>query len=252
MADKDMLFDYAIRLADDQLILGQRLGEWCGHAPTLEEDLALSNIALDLLGQARLLYSYAGEVEGKGRDEDRLAFLRHEREYVNALLVEQPNGDFAATIARQLFHAAFMVPFWTAMTRSTDGTLAAIAAKAVKEVEYHRRHGAEWLIRLGDGTQESKARATEALEALWIYTGELFEMDETARALTDAGIGVDTATLKAEWDWTIDAVLAEATLTRPADGWMQTGGRSGRHTEHFGHILSELQYMQRAYPGLSW
>ena len=248
----DTLFKYLLRLADDQLILGQRLGEWCGHAPTLEEDLALANISLDLLGQARSLFTYAGEVEGKGRGEDDLAFLRPEREYFNALLVEQPNGDFAVTIVRQFFHAAFMVPFWRAMTASGDETLAAIAAKSLKEVEYHLRHSAEWMIRLGDGTEESHRRTEDALEELWGYAGELFEMDEVAREVLDLGVGVDAAALKPEWDATVNAVLERATLARPADGWSQTGGRTGCHSEHLGHILSELQYMQRAYPGLSW
>ncbi len=248
----ETLFKYVLRLADDQLILGQRLGEWCGHAPTLEEELALANIGLDLLGQARSLYSYAGEIEGKGRGEDDLAFLRPEREYLNALLVEQPNGDFAVTIVRQVFHAAFMVPFWRAMTASSDETLAAIAAKSLKEVEYHLRHSSEWLIRLGDGTQESHRRSQDALEELWGYASELFEMDALAEEILDCGIAVDAAALKAEWDATVNAVLERAALTRPADSWSQSGGRSGRHSEHLGHILSELQYMQRTYPGLSW
>ena len=252
MADKTLLFAYLLRLADDQLILGQRLSEWCGHAPTLEEDLALANIALDLIGQARALYGYAGEVEGKGRDEDQLAYLRYERDYANALLVEQPNGDFAHTIVRQLAYAAFMAPYWRALTGSKDATLAGIAAKAEKEVAYHLRHSAEWTIRLGDGTEESHARMVAALEDLWRYTGELFEMDETAQAMAEAGIGTDAAALKAEWDSTIAEVLAQATLDAPEVKHMQTGGRTGRHSESLGHILSELQYMQRAYPGLSW
>lgn len=245
-------FKYLLRLADDQLILGQRLGEWCGHAPTLEEDLALANIGLDLLGQARSLFTYAGEVEGKGRGEDDLAFLRSERDYYNALLVEQPNGDFAVTIVRQFFHAAFMTPFWFAMTKSSDETLAAIAAKSLKEVEYHLRHCSEWIIRLGDGTEESHERTQDALDELWGYASELFEMDEVADEMLAAGIGVDAAGLKAEWDATVDAVLTRATLKRPEDSWTQTGGRQGLHSEHMGHILSELQYMQRSYPGLSW
>lgn len=252
MADSKALFEYLIRLADDQLILGQRLGEWCGHGPTLEEDLALTNIALDLIGQARSLYTYAGQVEGKGRDEDQLAFLRVEREYRNALLMEQPNGDFAHTIVRQLFHAAFMLPFWREMKNSTDETLAGIAAKAEKELQYHLRHVAEWAIRLGDGTEESRTRMEDALDDLWMYSGELFEMDETVRGLAKAGTAIDTAALKPEWDRIVGEVLAEATLEHPGERGMQTGGRSGRHTEHMGHILSELQYMQRTYPNLNW
>ena len=252
MTDKTQLFTYILRLADDQLILGQRLGEWCGHAPTLEEDLALANIGLDHIGQARALYTYAGEIEGRGRDEDQLAFLRYEREYVNALLLEQPNGDFAHTIARQLLYSAFMMAFWRTLTRSADATLAGIAGKAVKEVDYHFRHSAEWVIRLGDGTEDSHRRMAEALEVLWPYSGELFEMDKIAEAMAEAGIGVDAAALKDDWDSTVAEVLAEATLAVPAIKVMQSGGRDGRHTEHLGHILTELQYMQRAYPGLSW
>ncbi len=246
------LFQYVLRLADDHLILGQRMGEWCSQAPTLEEDLAMSNIGLDLLGQARALYTYAGKVEGKGRGEDDLAFLRPELEYRNALLVEQPNGDFAFSMARQFFFAAFMVPFWREMMTSADAELQAIAAKAEKEVAYHLRHSAEWIIRLGDGTDESRRRMVEALDELIIYTGELFEMDDVDRAMLEAGIGVDSEALRDEWQATVDRVLAEATLDVPEASYMQTGGREGRHTEHLGHILSELQYMQRTYPGLEW
>ena len=245
-------FEYLLRLADDHLILGQRLGEWTGKAPTLEEDLALANIALDLIGQARALYTYAAEVEGKGRDEDQLAFLRYEREYRNVLIAEQPNGDFACTIVRQFFVAAFMKPFWEALQGSTDATLAAIAAKAFKEVSYHLRHTAEWVIRLGDGTDESHRRMVDALDDMAIYTGELFEMDAIATAMADQGVGVDAAALADEWHSTVDTVLAEATLQMPEVPHMQSGGRKGIHTEHLGHILSELQYMQRTYPGMTW
>lgn len=252
MTGDNPLFEYVIRLADDQLILGQRLGEWCGEAPTLEEDLALANIALDLIGQARSLYDYAASVEGEGRDEDQLAFLRYERDYRNALIAELPNGDFACTIVRQFFIAAFMKPFWREMLTSKDTTLAAIAAKALKEVSYHLRHASEWVIRLGDGTDESHQRMIDALEEMMIYTGELFEMDELSRAMVEQGIGVDAAGLQSEWRTTIETVLAEARLNVPDVSHMQTGGRMGRHTEHLGHILSELQYMQRAYPGLTW
>lgn len=252
MAMNDTLFTYLLRLADDHLILSQRLGEWCGAAPTLEEDLALANIALDLIGQARALYAYAGEVEGKGRDEDQLAFLRYEMDYFNALITEQPNGDFAHTIVRQFFVSAFMVPFWREMEKSSDETLAAIAAKASKEVAYHLRHTAEWVIRLGDGTEESRERMVEALEDLAMYTGELFENDALTKAATESGFGVEPSTLHDEWTHTVETVLSEATLEMPQVPHMQSGGRSGRHSEHLGHILSELQYMQRAYPGMSW
>jgi len=250
--NKDLLVRHLLRLADDQLILGHRLSEWCGHAHSLEEELALANIGLDLIGQARMLYSYAGEAEGKGRDEDQLAYLRYERDYENALLVEQPNDDFAHTVVRQLFHAAFMLPYWQWAKGSSDARIAEIAAKAEKEVAYHLRHVSTWTLRLGDGTEESHARMQEALEDLAIYTGELFEMDAVADAMAAAGIAPDLASLKPAFDATLAEVLGAATLSLPSVKWMQSGGRSGRHTEHLGHILSDLQYMQRAYPGLTW
>ncbi|OKL44978.1 1,2-phenylacetyl-CoA epoxidase subunit PaaC [Pseudovibrio exalbescens] len=252
MVDNNLLFQYLLRLGDDQQILSQRLSEWCGHAPTLEEDLALANIALDLLGQARSLYTYAGEVEGAGRDEDQLAFLRYENEYTNALIVERPNGDFAHTITRQLFYSVYMDLHWNALLSSKDETVRAIAAKAVKEVDYHVRHAAEWVIRLGQGTEESHQRMVEALEEFAIYTGELFEMDDLAQQMFKAGVGVDLTLLRPEWEQQIAAVLGEAGLRMPEVNWMQTGGRSGEHTEHLGHLLCELQYMQRAYPGMTW
>ncbi|KIZ42392.1 MULTISPECIES: 1,2-phenylacetyl-CoA epoxidase subunit PaaC [Rhodopseudomonas] len=248
----DPLFTYALRRADDALIIGHRLSEWCGHAPMLEEDMALANIALDLLGQARELYQYAAKVEGKGNDEDRLAYLRDERQYRNLLLAEQPNGDFARTITRQLFYSAFADPYWRAMMASNDPTLAAIAAKSEKESAYHLRHAAEWMIRLGDGTDESHDRAQQAVEHLWAFTGEMFEADAGERGLIDAGIAIDPASLRAQWTATISAVLTEATLAVPSNGWMQQGGRAGRHSEHLGHLLAELQYTQRAFPGLTW
>ena len=246
------LFQYTLRLADNALVLGHRLSEWVGHAAVIEEDLAFGNMGLDLIGEARTLYTYAGEVEGQGRDEDKLAYLRDANDYRNILLVEQPNGDFAATMVRQLLYAAFAYPYFEALMRSKDETLAAIAAKAAKEMAYHLRHSAEWVIRLGDGTDESRARAQAALEDLWPYTAELFEVDQVERALIEAGVAVDPASLRAGWDKTIDDVLAEATLTRPQDGFMQSGGRTGRHSEHLGFILAELQFLQRAYPGATW
>lgn len=246
------LFDYTIRLADTALVLGHRLSEWCGHAPILEEDMALANLALDLIGQSRSFYDYAGAVEGKGRDENALAYLRLEPEWKNLLIVEQPNGDFAATILRQFLVAAFLHPFYRRLSGSKDATLAAIAAKAEKEMAYHVRHCGEWVIRLGDGTAESHRRISEALADLWPFTGEMFEVDAGDRALIEQGIAVDAAALRAEWEQLVDRVFAEARLERPGDGWMQTGGRNGRHTEHLGHLLAELQYMQRAHPGLTW
>jgi ring-1,2-phenylacetyl-CoA epoxidase subunit PaaC len=246
------LFDYTLRLADSALILGHRLSEWIGHAPLLEEELALGNIALDLIGQARALYAYAGAVEGKGRDEDALAYLRDAGEFRNLLLAEQPNGDFAVTIVRQLLYSAFAHPFWRALAGSRDAALAAIAAKAEKEAAYHLRHAGEWLIRLGDGTAESHRRAQAALAELWPYTGELFESDAIEQALFAQGIAVDPAALRPEWEKTVQAVIAEATLAAPADQWMQSGGRSGRHSEHLGHLLATMQFLQRAYPGARW
>jgi ring-1,2-phenylacetyl-CoA epoxidase subunit PaaC len=246
------LFQYTLRLADTALILGHRLSEWVGHSPVIEEDLAFGNMGLDLIGQSRALYTYAGEVEGKGRDEDTLAYLRDAGDYRNLLLVEQPNGDFAATMVRQMLYSAFAHPHFEALMRSKDATIAAIAAKAVKEMAYHQRHSAEWTIRLGDGTEESHRRAQDALDELWPYTGEMFEIDPTERALIEAGIATDPGALRATWNKTLDHVLGEATLTRPRDGFMQSGGRSGRHSEHLGHILSELQFLQRAYPGATW
>ncbi|HLG84762.1 MAG TPA: 1,2-phenylacetyl-CoA epoxidase subunit PaaC [Bradyrhizobium sp.] len=243
---------YTLRRADDALVLGHRLSEWCGHAPILEEDMALANMALDLLGQARELYSYAAKVEGKDNDEDKLAYLRDVRQYRNLLLLEQPNGDFARTMMRQLFYSAFADLYWRAMMTSSDETLAAIAAKSEKESAYHLRHCSEWIIRLGDGTAESHARAQAAIDHLWAFTGEMFAVDEAERSLIDKGIAIDAAGLRPRWLKTISDVIAEATLTLPSNDWMQQGGRSGRHSEHLGHLLSELQYMQRSFPGLTW
>lgn len=246
------LVEYCLRLGDTALILGHRLGEWCGHGPALEEDMALVNISLDQLGTARALFAYAGEIEGKGRDEDAIAFLRDPLDYRHVLLAEQPNEDFAYTIVRQLLISAFQVDFYQRLTASTDERLAAIGAKAVKEAAYHLRHAGQWTIRLGDGTEESHRKAQAALDELWCYTGELFETDRVEEALIAAGIAVDPGPLKALWDERIDGILAEATLTRPEDGWMQTGGRQGRHSEYLGFILTDLQYMQRTYPGATW
>ncbi|MBB4372101.1 ring-1,2-phenylacetyl-CoA epoxidase subunit PaaC [Bradyrhizobium sp. cir1] len=243
---------YALRRADDALILGHRLSEWCGHAPMLEEDMALSNIALDLIGQARELYSFAATVEGRDNDEDKLAYLRDVRQYRNLLLVEQPNGDFAQTLVRQFFYSAFADLYWRAMMNSRDATLAAIAAKSEKESAYHLRHASEWIIRLGDGTGESHARAQTAIDHLWAFTGEMFAVDDGERALIHAGIVVDPGSLRGRWLTTLSDVTREATLTLPQNEWMQQGGRSGRHSEHLGHLLSELQSMQRTFPGLTW
>lgn len=247
--DEVQVISALVGLGDDHLVLGHRLSEWCGHAPMLEEDLAMPNMALDMLGQARALYSYAAELEGRGRSEDDIAYLRGDREYRNCLLVERPNGDFAHTMLRQLYFAAFMQPYWQAMTTSTDETLAAIAGKAVKEIAYHVRHAGEWVIRLGDGTEESARRMQAAVEALHPYTEELF---------APAGGGVDLAVvpsregMRARWDMAIGEVFEHASLKVPHVAFPILGGREGRHGEEFGHLLAELQYMQRAYPMMTW
>jgi len=246
------LIRYALARADDALILGHRLSEWCGHAPMMEEDMALANIGLDLIGQARALYTYAAEAEAAGNDEDRYAYLRDVRQYRNLLLVEQPNGDFARTILRQFFYSAFADPYWRAMMGSADPTLAAIAAKSEKESAYHLRHSAEWVIRLGDGTEESHARAQAAVEELWPYTGEVFLPDDGESELVRQGVAVDPENLRETWSRTVASVLAEATLPVPPAGWSQRGGRDGRHSEHLGHLLSELQVLQRTYLGAKW
>jgi ring-1,2-phenylacetyl-CoA epoxidase subunit PaaC len=243
---------YTLRRADDALILGHRLSEWCGHAPMLEEDMALANMGLDLLGQARELYAYAAMVEGRDNDEDKFAYLRDVRHYRNLLLLEQPNGDFARTMVRQFLYAVFADLYWRAMMKSSDATLAAIAAKSEKESAYHVRHSSEWIVRLGDGTEESHARAQTAIDDLWAFTGEMFSCDDNERALIDAGIAVDPAILRPQWLKLVSDTLNEATLALPKNGWMQQGGRSGRHSEHLGHLLSELQSMQRTFPGAAW
>jgi ring-1,2-phenylacetyl-CoA epoxidase subunit PaaC len=243
---------YALRLGDDALILSHRLAEWSSRAPALEEDIALTNIGLDLLGQARALLSYAGEVEGAGRSEDDFAYLRSEGEFANCQLVEQPNGDFAVTMARQLFFSAYQLELYDLLTGSADRTLAAISAKAVKEVTYHVDHAAGWVIRLGDGTDESHRRMQAGIDRLWPFAHELFETDEVASRLATGGVGVDPAALRPAWERRIAAVLSEATLEQPADGWRPGGGRRGVHSEHLGFLLAEMQYLHRSHPGATW
>lgn len=252
MAKLPPLAAYALRLGDDSLILGQRLSEWCGHSPTIEVDLSLSNLALDLIGQATHFLGVAGQVEGKGRDADKLAFTRDVLDFTNCLLVEQPNGDFAQTIARQLLFSTFQELQMEALTRSGDERLAAIAAKAVKEVTYHARLASDWTIRLGDGTEESKARIAAGLDWMWRFVDEMFEVDAIDKKLLKEGVAIDKAALRSAWDARIDAVLAEATLARPAPRRPALGGREGHHSEHLGHLLSEMQFLQRAYPGAVW
>lgn len=252
MADNAQYLAFLLRIADDHLILGHRVSEWCGHAPMLEEDLALPNIALDLIGQARALYDHAAAIEGKGRSEDDLAYLRHERAYTNCLLVERENGDFAHTVLRQLLFSAFMEPYWASIINSSDEKLAAIAGKAVKEAAYHIRHCGEWVIRLGDGTEESARRMSDAAVALAPYAGELFEDDDVTAAMAAAAIAPQPSTIRDAWQHTIDGVLGEAGIEIPADVYAQTGGRTGRHGEEMGHLLAELQFVQRAHPGAQW
>ncbi|MFP4570847.1 1,2-phenylacetyl-CoA epoxidase subunit PaaC [Rhodosalinus sp.] len=244
------LFEALLELADDHLVLGHRLSEWCGHAPMLEEDLALPNMALDLIGTSRTLYTYAGEVEGKGRDEDALAYLRDETDYRNCLLVERPNGDFAQTMLRQLYFAGFMEPYWkAALACSPDETVRGIAGKAVKEMAYHIRHAGEWVIRLGDGTEESARRMQEAVEELHRYTDELFHTSEAA-----AGVDAlpDRAAIRPEWNRVIGEIFAEARLEIPQVRFPQAGGREMRHGEALGHMLAEMQVTHRAHPGAVW
>ncbi len=248
----DALATYALRLGDDSLILGQRLGEWCGHAPALEVDLSLANVALDQIGQATHFLNLAGALEGEGRDGDKLAFHRDVMDFTNCVLVEQPNGDFAQTIARLFLFAHYQELLFTALTASKDTQLAAIAAKAVKETAYHATLASDWVVRLGDGTEESRARMIAGLDWMWRFVDELFVTDEVDAAALKAGVGVDKAALRAAWDQRVDAVLAEATLPRPAARRPVLGGRSGRHSEHLGHLLSEMQFLQRAYPGATW
>jgi ring-1,2-phenylacetyl-CoA epoxidase subunit PaaC len=250
--DAPALFRHVLRLGDLSLVLGQRLGEWVGHSPALEEDLGLANIALDLIGQARLLLTYAGEIEGRGRGEDDIAFLREHGEYLNAILVEQPNGDFGQTIVRQVLIDAFQLELYERMTASTDQRLAAIAAKSVKEIRYHLRYSGGWLVRLGDGTEESHARVQSALESLWPYTVELFAEDELDRSMAEHGVAPRLSEVQAGWSARIDALITEATLQRPRERPHAWHGKRGQHSEHLGYILAEMQHLQRSYPGARW
>jgi ring-1,2-phenylacetyl-CoA epoxidase subunit PaaC len=246
------LFQYLLRLGDTSLVLGQRLGEWVGHAPALEEDLGLANLSLDLIGQARLFLTYAGEIEGKCRDEDALAFLRDAPDFANLTLAEQPNGDFGRTIVRQCLLDAWQLELYEALQASADARLASIAVKALKETRYHFHYSCGWLVRLGDGTSESHARVEQALEDLWRFTDELFAADEVDERLGRKGLAPGLADLQPRWSMRIDAVLGEAKLRRPAPSPYPWHGKRGVHTEHLGHMLSEMQHLQRTYPGARW
>lgn len=246
------IVQYLLRIADNTTILSQRLSEWCGHGPILEQDIALTNISLDLIGQSRLWYTLAGELEGAGRSEDDLAFLRDAWDYYNVLLVEQPNGDWAHTIARQFFFDAWHQPYLEALAQSKHPRIAEIAAKSLKEVQYHLRFSSEWMIRMGDGTEESHLRARNAVNELYRFSGELCLADALDNDMAAQGIAPDLATIQRQQQATIHQVLEEATLQLPEKVFQQAGGKQGRHSEHLGYILSDMQFMQRAYPGLSW
>jgi ring-1,2-phenylacetyl-CoA epoxidase subunit PaaC len=250
--ERGILFNSLLRLGDDSLILGQRLSEWTGHAPSVEVDLSLANMALDLIGQATLFLDHAGEVEAQGRDGDALAFRRDVLDFTNCWLVEQPNGDFAQTMARQLLFSTWQKLLFERLTASVDATIAAVAAKAVKEVGYHQELAGEWVIRLGDGTEESRRRMQHGLDWMWRFVPELFEMDDTASAAAACGIGTDLAALRADYDAMVGAVLAEATLNVPRDQRPILGGRRGHHSEHLGHLLCVMQFLPRTYPDATW
>ena len=244
--------EYVLRLGDNALILGQRLSEWCGHGPVLEEDMALANMALDLIGQARMLLTHAGRLEGKGRDEDQLAFLRTEPNYRNLTLCELPNEDFGRTMVRNFLFSSFQKLLWDRLMVSADTDLAAIAAKSIKEARYHAQHAGDWVIRLGDGTADSHARTQAAVDYLWPYTAEFFATADVDETVAAAGIGPVWSALEAAWEAAVVPVLNEATLTVPARTPFKSYGKFGRHSEHLGHLLTEMQAMQRTYPGAQW
>ncbi|MEP1094487.1 MAG: 1,2-phenylacetyl-CoA epoxidase subunit PaaC [Cyclobacteriaceae bacterium] len=246
------LFNYTIQQADNCLILGQRLGEWCGHGPILEQDIAMTNISLDLIGQARMLYQYAAEIQGEGKSEDDIAYLRDAWDFRNVLLVEQPNGDFAKTIVRQFLFDSFNCNFYEALKSSNDEKLAAIAAKSHKEALYHLKWSSDWVLRLGDGTEESHERIQNALNELWSYSGEIVIPTEADQVALETGFGVDLIALKSRRDSKIKEVLEEATLSIPESTYSHSGGKEGKHTEYLGYILADLQFLQRAYPGNEW
>ncbi|WP_179339717.1 1,2-phenylacetyl-CoA epoxidase subunit PaaC [Winogradskyella ludwigii] len=249
---KQNLYNYILGIADNSLILGQRLGELTGHGPSLETDIACTNISLDLFGQVRSYFQYAAKIAGDNRTEDDIAMLRKEREYVNVLLVEQPNRDFAYTMARQFLFDVYHLLFLQKLEKSKDLTLSAIATKSIKEVSYHERFSGDWIKRLGDGTEESKTKMQDAIDGLWTYTDELFHQTEADKAMVAEGIGVDVTKLKETYYKKVNEILEEATLEIPESKWFQKGGKDGIHTEHLGYLLAELQYMQRAYPNMEW
>ena len=252
MIQQEALYKYTLRLGDNALIRSYRLSEWCSNAPILEEDLALTNFALDMIGRAQSLLGYAGQVEGKGQSADDLAYKRHERSFLNVLMVELPNNDFAFTMARELFLSVYEYYYFTDLAKCSDPTLAAIAAKTLKEVKYHMAHSADWTLRLGDGTDESHARMQDAINKLWPYAGELFEADMPDTMLMNSLNTPDVPGLQKKWEDHIASVLREATLHAPTTPFVHHGGRNGLHTEYMGHILAEMQFLQHAYPDATW
>ena len=249
---KDNLYNYILGIADNNLILGQRLGELCGHGPSLETDIACTNISLDLFGQVRSYYQYASKLKGDDVTEDSIAFLRKEREYYNVLLVEQPNTDFAYVIARQFLFDVYNNLFLKELQKSHDITLVAIAKKSIKEVNYHQRFSSDWIRRLGGGTEESNLKVQEAIDKLWTYTDELFHQTNADKAMVKEGIGVDVTKLKSDYYQIVNAILTEANIQIPESKWFQKGGKEGIHTEHLGYLLNDMQFMQRTYPNMEW
>lgn len=252
MTREEALFEYLLRLGDSAIVNGHRLSQWCGHGPILEEDIAMTNIALDFVGLGTNLLAYAAQVENKGRTEDDLAYFRNERQYRNFLLVEQPNGDYATTMARQFFFDTYCYYLFAELKNSKDPQLAAIAEKAIKEITYHLRHTSEWMYRMGDGTEESHNRLQAAVEELWMFTGDMFDADAVDELLQNDGITPDMKTVKAKWDAHVKQVLNEATLQLPTDNYMQRGSREGKHTEHLGYMLAEMQSVAREFPGVKF
>lgn len=249
---KTALFEYCLRIGDSSLVLGHRVSEWCGHGPILEEDIALTNMALDLIGQSRNWLSYAAELENKGRTEDDLAYLRDDMDFRNALLTEQPNGDFALTITRQYLYSVFSYLLYLELSSVKDHMITGIAQKSLKEISYHTRHCSEWMLRLGDGTEESHQRMQNALAALWPFTDDLFETIPSDKPLIDQGLITDLSKIKSEWEQTVASHLKKATLVIPDNVFMISGSREGKHTEHLGHLLAEMQVLPRTYPGAKW
>lgn len=253
MTQREALLEYCLRLGDTSLISGQRMSEWCGHAPILEEDIAMSNIALDLIGQARIMLGYAGEVDGNGKSEDDMAFYRDARQFRNLLIAELPNGDFAMTVARQYLLSVYNFYVYQALSASSDASLAAFAAKSVKEIAYHVRHFGDWMVRLGDGTEESHGKLQQAVNELWSFVDDMFVMDEVDQMMVKAGIGVDLNAVREKWESAVSSVLSESKVTKPqANNFLRVGSRNGEHTEYLGYILAEMQFLPRAYPDARW